>query len=406
MYVHLFLLVPTLAKNGKHNNRPIVNLSVKITYKIKFKIMDIQFKRSNNIYIIILFIISFFACNEQQSQNNLVESNNRNGAADADQEYERMDEYTTSEAFAPFAAEGLEKWKQEITEIEDVRIESTADGHMQPALFYASGSEKQKPLLVVLHSWSSGYLQHNGIPYAKWAEQYDWAFIHPNYRGEYDNPEATASDLAIQDIVDAVDYAKVNSNIDESQVFLVGFSGGAMTALTIAGRHPDIWAGVVAWVPIFDLVDWYQYNTQFPGREYDAEIVASCGGAPIEGTEAFQECRHRSPIAHLENARGLPVYIAHGISDDIVLPSHSIRAFNLLAEDNDRISEQEMKYIDANNEPPADIEDEEGQTEFFGTADPIVHFVRKSNNARLVLFQGGHDMVYNPTLLWLSEQRR
>ena len=30
----------------------------------------------------------------------------------------------------------------------------------------------------------------------------------------------------------------------------------------------------------------------------------------------------------------------------------------------------------------------------------------QSNNVRLVLFEGVHDMVYNPGLLWMQEQER
>ena len=59
-----------------------------------------------------------------------------------------------------------------------------------------------------------------------------------------------------------------------------------MTALVAAGRHPEIWAGVVAWVPVFDLVDWYAFSQNYPHRDYNRHVVAACGGEPLPGTPA------------------------------------------------------------------------------------------------------------------------
>ena len=121
------------------------------------------------------------------------------------------------------------------------------------------------------------------MPYAIWAKRYDWAFIQPNYRGAFDNPEAMASDMAVQDIIDAVNFAKGDANIDASRIYLVGSSGGAMTALVAASRRPDIWAGVAAWVPVFDLVDWYKFTTQYPERYYLGNVECACGGRVYGG---------------------------------------------------------------------------------------------------------------------------
>ena len=57
----------------------------------------------------------------------------------------------------------------------------------------------------------------------------------------------------MEDILSAVEYAKANASIDSSAVFLVWTSGGGYTALVMAGKHPEVWASVSAWVPISDL---------------------------------------------------------------------------------------------------------------------------------------------------------
>ncbi|WP_155801007.1 S9 family peptidase [Pontibacter sp. BAB1700] len=248
-----------------------------------------------------------------------------------EKEVARMDEYTTSKKYpSKFADESIQKWKEQVPEIQEIKIKSTLDGNEQPALFYTSETTGPRPLLVMLHSWSSEYLQEVSIPFALWSKEYDWAFIHPNYRGKFDKPEAMASDLAIQDLVDAVNYAKANAEIDESRIYILGSSGGAMTALVAAGRHPEIWAGVVAWVPVFDLVDWYAFSQNYPHRDYNRHVVTACGGEPIPGTPAAEECKRRSPSTYIHNAKDVPIFLAHGTVDVLVPPDHSIRPLTYL----------------------------------------------------------------------------
>jgi dienelactone hydrolase len=135
--------------------------------------------------------------------------------------------------------------------VEDVRIPSTADGTPQPALWLAPGGDEPQPLLVVLHPWSSGYLQAAGIiPFARWAAREGWALVAPHFRGPFDRPAATGSDLAVQDVLDAIDWALAQGGVDEGRVFAIGLSGGGMMSLLLAGRAPERIAAAVSWVPV------------------------------------------------------------------------------------------------------------------------------------------------------------
>jgi hypothetical protein len=116
----------------------------------------------------------------------------------------RLESVTTVSAFD--GGEGLAPWQSDVPGIEDVRIPSSADDSQQAALWLEPADSGQ-PLLVVLHSWSTAYLQHLGIPYGQWAEENGWGMINPNFRGVNERPEATGSDLAVSDVIDAVDYA-------------------------------------------------------------------------------------------------------------------------------------------------------------------------------------------------------
>lgn len=299
-------------------------------------------------------------------------------------------------------------WEQAAPEVREVRITSSADGSEQPALFHNPGAEEKRPLLVALHSWSDNYTQKAGIPYALWAVRNGWVFIHPDFRGVNDKPQATASELAVRDILDALEYAKRAANVDESRVYLIGFSGGAMSALVMAGRYPELWTAVSAWVPVYDLTDWFRYNRKHqPARHYIAHIMASCGGYPFPGTAAARDCEQRSPASHLRGARGKPVriQIAVGVHDDFVPPSHSLRAFNDLAATADRFSRKDMRLLDEQGRlPPRLGKISVGDAET-GYEWPKV-YERTSRNASLVLFDGRHDIYYNAGLHWLSLQVR
>lgn len=297
-------------------------------------------------------------------------------------------------------------WGRDVPQVRTVRIPSSADGTEQPALFHDPGAGEERPLLVALHSWSDNFMQKAGIPYARWAVQNGWVFIHPDFRGVNNTPQATVSELAIQDILDALEYAKKNARVDASRVYLVGFSGGAMSALVMVGKHPELWTAVSAWVPVYDLNDWFHYNrVHQPKRHYVSHITASCGGEPKPGSEAAQDCAHRSPSAHLKGARGknVRVQIAVGVADDYVPPSHSLRAFNALAATEDMFSKEDTRFIDEHGRLPAQLMGKRAGNPGSGYAWPRL-FERTSHNATLVLFEGRHDIYYEIALGWLSRQ--
>jgi predicted esterase len=310
-----------------------------------------------------------------------------------------------------FRDQGLTAWRKRVPKTEVIRIRSSADGRMQRAIWYDSGSSQPKPLLVVLHSWGADYKQNLDIPFAEFAIENDWAFVHPDFRGPNLRPAATGSDLAVQDVVDAVEFARRRAAIDGARIYLVGYSGGGMAALVLAAKRPDLWAGVAAWGAIYDIADWYHH----PGKErhYGPQIAASCGGPPRPGTAAEAECRERSPAMHLENAAGrVPVLIAHGLGDKTVPPRYAMSAFDALAEPGDRFTDEQRAFVDERGQVPEELkknalkEDATSSRSLFESAGTPVRLERRSKSATIVLFEGGHDMVYNPTLKWLGAQRR
>lgn len=291
--------------------------------------------------------------------------------------------------------------------VQRINYLSSADNTRQPMMFYKPQREEPRPLLVGLHSWSETYTQDESVIYAEWCIANDWVFIHPNFRGANTKPQATGSELVIGDVLSAIDYAKGNAHVDENRIYSVGWSGGGYLGLLLAGRAPEIWAGVSAWVPISDLNAWYEESRRL-GTKYVRHIVASCGGSPVGDSPAGEECRKRSALAYLERARGVAIDINHGIHDgrnnnDPVPISQSLRAFNLLAAPQDHLTEDEIAYFTREAQVPPNLRSDTSDPSYGGLR---ILFRRQSGNVRLTVFDGAHDKNTEAAFRWLNQQRR
>lgn len=286
-----------------------------------------------------------------------------------------------------------------------VTITSAMDGSEQPALFYvppeaaAGRNGTPIPLLVHLHTWSTTYTHYNEEPPAH------WALIAPDFRGPNTRPQACASKAAIQDVLDAVEFAEQNARIDESRIYLAGWSGGGHMALMMAAKAPEVWAGVSAWVPVSDLAAWHAR----PASQYTKHLEMVCGGPP--GTPAADaEYKARSPIHFLPAARGVPIDINAGIYDGhqgSVPISQSLHAFNVLAEANGyksrQISNADIQFMTREAKVPPALA---GETEKDPERRRAVLFRRVAGPARITLFDGKHEAEGNAAWRWLGRQKK
>lgn len=287
-------------------------------------------------------------------------------------------------------------------EVSEITIQSSADSSAQKALWWAPDDEKLRPLLVALHTWSGNYKQAGGeTVYARWCLDNDWIFIHPDFRGVNQTPPALGSDLAVADILDSVEYAKKHAKVDTDRIYMIGVSGGGHASLLMAGRHPEIWAGVSAWCGISDLKAWHDKHA---GTRYGNMMEKACGGPPSDPAAA-EQYTHRSPNTWLANARGkVALDIAHGVTDGrsgSVPFTHSLTAFNLVAVEDARLSKDEINAFYQSQKATSDN----------AAVDPLygeepLPFRRESETARITVFNGGHEIVHRAGLNWLAQQRR
>lgn len=297
-------------------------------------------------------------------------------------------------------------WPEEVQKIEHP---ATSDSTMQPAMFYAPPTAGEAvPLLVGLHTWSGDYTQAaNGGAYARWCIERGWAFIYPNFRGANRTPAAMGSDLAVQDVVDAVAWARQNANVDETRIYLIGVSGGGHMSLLMAGRHPEIWAGVSAWCGISDIYAWHtEHLKEGKPDNYARMIEAALGGPPRPGTPELADAMKRSPVSWLARAADVPLDINHGIHDGrsgSVPFRHSLIAFNKVVGAASAIPDETISQFYQSQKPPAEAPAFEADT-LYGVK--VVRYRNTSGNTRVTIFEGGHEMIYLAGLNWLAAQRK
>ncbi len=295
------------------------------------------------------------------------------------------------------------------SDVETVQITSSADGTQQPSNYWIpKDAQEPVPLLVGLHTWSSGYTQETySTDYLVECRARGWAVIYPNFRGPNTQPEACGSELAIADVRDAVDWMCNRTAIDLSRIYVVGVSGGGHMALLCAARFPKLWAAVSAWVPPADLAAWHA-QAAAQGRVYAEHLVAVCGGASGESEEVDLEYRRRSPVHRLGEAKGVRIEIAAGILDGhgtSVPISHTLESFNVLARANgfaDRVIPGEIieemvrtaKVPASWGEPPQDPT----------YAKPVL-FRHEAGPVRVTIFQGGHEIQTPAAIEWLARYR-
>lgn len=285
-------------------------------------------------------------------------------------------------------------------ECKKVEIVSTADGALQPAYFFRAKSDQPRPLVVRLHAWSSDYTKVDGV--AQLCIDNDYNYIHPNFRGPNNRPEACGSPLVIQDIDDAIDYVIAHANVDTTSIHIIGGSGGGYATLLCYMKIKHRIKTFTAWASITNLVDYY-YECAGRREKYDKymhDLEQATSGLPKDGFVPYfdeAEAVKRSPVfmdtpvPQRENSKLFIFTGIHdgGLSGDVPF-THSLKMFNKIVSDFD-YSEQEILF---SNEEMLRLMD-------WQTTGPPVYKDHLSvliqrqylDKVQINLFEGGHEMI-------------
>ncbi len=292
-----------------------------------------------------------------------------------------------------------------------ILVRSTRDASLQPSYlivpetYQATG--KPLPIVVSLHTWSFTLEQRLPSVEAE-ASRRNWIYLFPNFRGVDDHPEACASELAQQDVLDAVEWVRAHLSIDARQIYLFGWSGGGHMALAMAGRAPELWTAVSAWAPISDLAAWHTERANDPSPTIAGQIRACVGGAPGQSASVDAQYRARSPVTTLHRATGVPIDLWAGRRDGHAPPahdvavSHALVAFNVIARalGATAVSTAEMQQlsrVDGRLAEPRPGDE---------TRDPAINrdvFLRRTAGpSRVTVYEGGHEMHAGGAFAWFD----
>jgi len=281
-----------------------------------------------------------------------------------------------------------------------IEVPSSIDRTLQPAYLSVpdglKATDPPTPLVVVLHTWSFD-LEQRDEGLEKEVADRRWMLLAPNFRGRNDHPEACGSNLAQQDILDAVQWVQDRYPIDRARVYLTGLSGGGYMTMLMAARHPEPWAAASAWVGISDLADWYRVHS---GDDYGQMMRACLGGAPGDSDAITNEYKVRSPITFVGGGVKVPLDIAAGRDDPVVPIAQSLRVFSAiaLAGGGTAVSEDDLRRAGRGPAAAPDVIDPD--------LGKKVYLRREAGASRITIFDGAHEWVPQAAIAWLAGHRK
>ncbi len=298
---------------------------------------------------------------------------------------------------------------------EEVSIPSSADGHLQKAYLYKARNPGPRPLIVSLHTWSGDYTQKDPL-IAEIAAR-DWNYIHPDFRGVNNTPDAMGSPKVISDIEDAIRFALEHTHAAPGDVHIIGVSGGGFATLAAYMNLEYPVKSFSAWAPISDLEAWY-WESVGRKQRYARDILKATSQDSILNRE---EALRRSPLVQhypKERRKDAALYIYEGVHDGYtgsVPITHAIRMYNRLtgelkyglsdlreimpkaASDSALVSEAEIIDLVTKRMNPAHSKEES----LFGRS---IYLSRKYENIRLTIFEGSHEQLSQALALLPAEE--
>lgn len=285
-------------------------------------------------------------------------------------------------------------WKEPFKKVE---IPSNMDGTNQKAYYYKSPYEKKVPLIVSLHSWAGDYAQLDN-ELSKFAVESEFNYIHPDFRGINNTQQACGSELSMSDINDSIQYAIDHGNVDLENIFVVGGSGGAYSALCFYSATQYPINSYIVWSPITDLISWHDQSIIRKSR-YWKDIL---NGTNSKESLDIEEARKRSPLYRYMPESDSKLFIFSGYHDgynDAPVPvTHSLNFYNKYVDrfngnESDYISERDIILLTAREMQETDETIERKK----------VFYSRKFQNAQITIFDGGHDHLYNHSIKLINE---
>lgn len=282
----------------------------------------------------------------------------------------------------------IDRWENTFT---IANIKSSKDNTIQKAYYYKTKSKSPKPLVVSLHTWNGNYAQYDAL--AELCLKNNLNYIHPDFRGPNNTSEACCSDLVLADIDDAITYALENFNVDDSEIYVVGFSGGGYATLSTFMKSKHNIKKFSAWASISNLESWYNESKILENLEYVNDILKctnSINDLNLEIAKQKSPIHWDASISKLEHQE-LKLYagIFDGLQGSVPI-THSINFYNKILRDLNvsdstyYVSQKEKLLLLENRKPLGN----------YGFISNRKVFLRKSyKNISIEVFEGEHEIL-------------
>lgn len=275
-----------------------------------------------------------------------------------------------------------------------IQIKSSIDESQQKCYLFRSMATSPKPLIISLHTWGGNYAQRD--PLLKYCIEADINYLHPDFRGPNNNPDAAGSALVVRDIDDAIQWAIDSLNVDTKDIHIVGVSGGAFTTVISYMKTRHSIKSFHAFVGIYDLANWY-YESLQRKNNYANDILAITG--MVNGKPAPDEVKKRSPLwmeTPIKQRTNSKLNLYAGLHDGYtgsVPISHSLEMYNKVVYDfnkntkGSQISlEERYTLLKRRSLPHFEI-----KKDAFMGRDLILQRNYK-DFVEIIVFDGGHEM--------------
>ena len=195
------------------------------------------------------------------------------------------------------------------------------DGTPVPGLLWRPtgpppGLGSRPPLLVDVHGGPTGQATVAWRAAPPFFTSRGWAVLTPNPTGSTGYGRAYTQALAgewgrrdVEDVAAGIRAAGERGWCDPGRVVVSGGSAGALTALLVCARHPDLVRAVISQYGVTDLAGLAATTHRFESRYLDRLV----GVLPRDA----DRYRERSPSTHAAALR-VPVLVLHGRDDRVV----------------------------------------------------------------------------------------
>ncbi|NTW57824.1 MAG: alpha/beta hydrolase [Nitrospirae bacterium] len=200
--------------------------------------------------------------------------------------------------------------------------------------------ETTPPLLIMAHGFTDDKVSDNRlfVRFARRARDQGFAVFRFDFAGSGDS-EGEFADMTvtgeIEDLGSAITFARTIPCLEESPVYLIGYSLGGAIALAAATGDERV-HGVVCWAPASDLTAVF---TAILGSE--TILAARQGGAIACRNDSkqfllksgfFHDLDRHDPARYIKSINPRPVLLIQGAADAKVLPGQTADLFRAAGE--------------------------------------------------------------------------